>query len=94
MAWRAPRRRWDGLAESRRHGVKTEPRGTRPRGGGRRRVLTASRKVEGGQGGVRRSGGQLTGDEDLTATGLSSDRRARITATTIDGDGHRRWAGG
>ena len=33
---------------------------------------------------------QLTGDEDLTATDLSSDRRARITATTIDGDGYRR----
>jgi hypothetical protein len=42
--------------------------------------------------GVRRSGGQLTGDEDLTATDLSSDRRARITATTIDGDGYRRRA--
>jgi hypothetical protein len=27
MAWQAPRRRWDGLEESRRHGVKTEPRG-------------------------------------------------------------------
>jgi len=35
---------------------------------------------------------QLTGDEDLTATDLSSDRRARITATTIDGDGYRRRA--
>ena len=45
-------------------------------------------------GGVHRSGGQLTGDEDLTATDLSSDRRARITATTIDGDGYRRRARG
>jgi hypothetical protein len=36
--WQAHRRRFDGSSGSRRHGERVEPRGTRPRGGGRRRA--------------------------------------------------------
>jgi hypothetical protein len=37
MAWRASRRRWDSLEESRWCGGKAKPRGTCPGGGGHRR---------------------------------------------------------
>ena len=49
MAWQAPRRRWDGLEESRRHGVKTEPRGGRRwwlNGG---EILIPERRARGGK---------------------------------------------
>jgi hypothetical protein len=77
---------------SRRHGESVEPRGTRPRGGGRRRVLTASRKVEGRQGGfvgvvasslVTRTLPRQT--YLVTAEHESQRRRSTATAT---GDGH------
>jgi hypothetical protein len=80
MAWQAPRRRWDGLEESRRHGVKTEPRGGRPGGGGHRRAYRSTAKQRGRHGRGDRSGVQHTAVKILTGWCLSDVHGARIMA--------------
>jgi hypothetical protein len=49
MAWQAPRRRWDGLEESRRHGVKIEPRGGRRWWLNGSEILIPERRARGGK---------------------------------------------
>jgi hypothetical protein len=88
-SWQPHRRRWDGPRESRRHGVKAEPRG-----GQRRRLDDGEplypRAVSKGRGiAASRSGVQLTGGEDSRTPHRYPSTQALIstlvTRITVEG---------
>jgi hypothetical protein len=90
-SWRPHRRRWDGPRESRRRGVKAEPRG------GQRRRLDGGEKLypramsKGGGITASRSGFQVTGGEDphTPCCYPSAQTRIPMPVTRITAGSHR-----